>query len=235
MKRLLICLSIILTGLTGFPQEVYQDVIYLKSGEVLSGTIVEQVPGVSMKIETSERKVFTIKMDEIEKIAKEKVMLSATQQKALKSGFEGNGALGYNLGNGDYGLDRLMINLSLGYRFYPVFFLGAGLGARQYPDLKATIVPVYIDFRGILMDRKVSPFVSVQFGTSLNASDGFKNVGMLIGPNFGINFRLPEESQVYFSIGYEFQQMDFYIWQSGYVSVSKKNNGAISLRVGFTF
>lgn len=218
-----------------YSQEVYQDVIYLKNGEVLSGIIVEQIPGVSMKIETAEHKIFNIKMNEIERTTKEKVMLSAKQQKVLKSGFEGNGALGYNKGSGDYGLDRLLINLSVGYRFYPVFFLGAGLGVRQYPDLKATLVPVYIDIRGELMDSKVSPFVSAQVGTSLNATNGLKDVGLLIAPNLGITFRLPEGAQVYLSLGYEFQQMDFYIIYGGYANVTRENNGAISFRVGFTF
>lgn len=235
MKRTLIFLIVFLTGLTAFSQEVYQDVIYLKNGELLSGVIVEQIPGVSMKIETAERNFFTIQMEDIEKIAKEKLLITSEQARILKSGFEGNAALGYDLGTGDYGQDRLMINLSAGYRFYPLFFLGAGLGVRQYPDLKATIVPVYLDFRGILMDRKISPFVSAQLGTALNASDSFKNVGLMLGPNFGINFRLPEGSQVYFSIGYEFQYMNFYRMQMGYTTISKENNGALSFRVGFTF
>jgi hypothetical protein len=96
-------------------------------------------------------------------------------------------------------------------------------------------VPVYIDIRGELMDSKVSPFVSAQVGTSLNATNGLKDVGLLIAPNLGITFRLPEGAQVYLSLGYEFQQMDFYIIYGGYANVTRENNGAISFRVGFTF
>ena len=235
MKKLLICLFMITVGFTVFSQEVYQDVIYLKNGEIISGIIVEQIPGISMKIETSENKVVTIKMEEIENITKEKTTLNLAQQNNIKSRFEGNAALGYDLGSSDYGLDRLMINFSLGYSFYPVFFIGAGLGVRQYPDLKATIIPVYFDFRGILMDRKVSPFVSAQFGTSFDVTNEFKNVGLMINPNVGVNFRLTDDSQVYMSFGYEFQYMNFYNMHGGYHNVSKQNNGAISFRVGFTF
>lgn len=235
MKKLLICIFLITAGFSAYSQEIYQDVIYLKNGEIANGVIVEQIPGISVKIVTTENMILTVKMDDIERIAKEKVTLSGVQIKNIKSGFEGNAALGYDIGSGDYGLDRLMIDLSVGYRFYPVFFIGAGLGVRQYPDLKATIIPVYFDFRGILMDTKVSPFVSAQFGTSLDATNKFRKVGLMICPNAGINFRNSNDTQVYLSLGYEFQYMNFYNMHGGYYNVSKQNNGAISFKVGFTF
>jgi len=50
----------------------YVDVVYLKNGSVVRGVIIEQVPGVSLKIQTSDGSVFFYKMDEIEKITKEK-------------------------------------------------------------------------------------------------------------------------------------------------------------------
>ena len=47
------------------------DVVYLKNGSVVRGTIVEQVPNESIKIETADGSVFVFKMSEVEKIVRE--------------------------------------------------------------------------------------------------------------------------------------------------------------------
>jgi len=51
----------------------YEDVVYLKDGSIIRGMIIEQIPNISIKIETKGNKVFEFKMDEIEKIKKEKI------------------------------------------------------------------------------------------------------------------------------------------------------------------
>ena len=54
-----------------FAQSGMQDVIYLKDGSIYKGMIIEQVPNVSYKIESSNGNVFAVKLEEIEKITKE--------------------------------------------------------------------------------------------------------------------------------------------------------------------
>lgn len=58
-----------------FAQNLYSqdniDVVYLKNGSIIKGTIVEQVPNVSLKIKTSDGSIFVYQMDEVEKITKE--------------------------------------------------------------------------------------------------------------------------------------------------------------------
>jgi hypothetical protein len=48
-----------------------QDVVYLKDGSVIRGTIVEQQPGVSLLIRTRDGSTFRYAMDQIERITKE--------------------------------------------------------------------------------------------------------------------------------------------------------------------
>lgn len=48
-----------------------QDVVYLKNGSIIRGIIIEQVPNVSIKIQTGDGSVFFYKMEEIEKLTKE--------------------------------------------------------------------------------------------------------------------------------------------------------------------
>lgn len=55
-----------------FSQNAMEDVIYLKNGSIFKGTIIETVPNVSYKIESREGNVFAVKVDEVEKITKEK-------------------------------------------------------------------------------------------------------------------------------------------------------------------
>jgi hypothetical protein len=50
-----------------------QDVVYLKNGNIIKGMIIEQIPNVSIKIQTADRSLFVFKMDEIDKMTKEPV------------------------------------------------------------------------------------------------------------------------------------------------------------------
>ncbi|MFN4084273.1 MAG: hypothetical protein ACK4K9_11640 [Bacteroidia bacterium] len=47
------------------------DVLYLKNGSVIRGTIIEQVPNVQIKIQTKDGNIFVYKIEEIERITKE--------------------------------------------------------------------------------------------------------------------------------------------------------------------
>lgn len=49
------------------------DVVYLKNGSVIKGTIIEQIPNVSIKIKTKDGNVFVYKMEEIEKTTREEL------------------------------------------------------------------------------------------------------------------------------------------------------------------
>lgn len=53
--------------------EKYEDVVYLKNGSIIHGTIIEQVTGESIKIKTNDGNTFVFKMDEIEKTTKEAI------------------------------------------------------------------------------------------------------------------------------------------------------------------
>lgn len=49
----------------------YVEVVYLKNGSIIRGMIIEQIPNVSLKIQTRDGNVFVYKMEEVEKITKE--------------------------------------------------------------------------------------------------------------------------------------------------------------------
>ena len=46
----------------------YRDVVYLKNGSIIKGTIIEQIPDESLKIETADGSVFVYSMKDVKKI-----------------------------------------------------------------------------------------------------------------------------------------------------------------------
>ena len=73
---LLMCLTAFVMASQAFAQQMQQmeDVIHLKNGGLIRGTIIEQIPGESLKIQTRDGNVFVYTMDEIAKMSKEPVM-----------------------------------------------------------------------------------------------------------------------------------------------------------------
>ena len=53
-----------------FAQNKPEDVVYLKNGSVIHGTILETVPDQTVKIQTADHNIFIFKMDEVARITK---------------------------------------------------------------------------------------------------------------------------------------------------------------------
>ena len=72
MKKFYLFLFVFMFATITFSQ-TYKDVVYLKNGSIIKGIIIEQVPGVSLKIQTTDGNVFVYNIDAIEKMTKELV------------------------------------------------------------------------------------------------------------------------------------------------------------------
>ena len=70
---LVFCLAGLVAASPNFAQKI-EDVIYLKNGETVRGTIIEQIPGESLKIQTADGSVFVFTIYEIAEIGREPVM-----------------------------------------------------------------------------------------------------------------------------------------------------------------
>lgn len=51
----------------------YEDFVYTKDGGIVTGTIIEQVPNVQLKIQSKDKSITTLRFDEILKITKEQI------------------------------------------------------------------------------------------------------------------------------------------------------------------
>lgn len=79
-KKIFVLIAILFAGLSMYAQNNTQDVVYLKNGGILKGVIIEQVPGVSLKIQTADGSVFVYPIEEVEKMAKETPTVQSQQQ-----------------------------------------------------------------------------------------------------------------------------------------------------------
>ena len=70
---LVACLTAFVATAPLFAQQM-EDVVYLKDGTIVRGTIIEQIPGESLKIQTQGGSMFLYTLDEIAKIVKEPVL-----------------------------------------------------------------------------------------------------------------------------------------------------------------
>ncbi len=81
MKKLLaLTVALVFTNLLYGQTGNWEEVVYLKNGSVIRGTIIEQVPKKTIKIQTKDRNVFVYNIDEVEKIAKEEIKEEQTNQ-----------------------------------------------------------------------------------------------------------------------------------------------------------
>jgi hypothetical protein len=242
MKKILSLILLIFLTTILFSQSNYQDVVYLKNGSIIRGIIIEQVPNKSIKIETADRNIFFYEIDEIEKLTKEpnldkgnKFLNKASTHTGLKSGYKGIAELDYLFGVGYYGIGRLEVNIINGYQFNPYFSLGLGTGFRWYSisGYNAVLIPIFADFRVNFMDNKISPYFSLGLGYSLEATDGFNGVGVLLKPSIGVNFKVTEKIFMHTGIGYEMQKMKYYDYY--YNSIGILNSGGFGFNFGVSF
>ena len=77
MKHLFALIIALTVCISTYGQNL-QEVVYLKNGSVIKGTIIEQVPNESLTIKTADGSTFVWKMSEISKITKEAVEPTST-------------------------------------------------------------------------------------------------------------------------------------------------------------
>lgn len=238
MKKYLTLLLFALITTVSVGQSNYQDVVYLKNGSIIRGVIIEQVPNKSIKIKTADENVFVYQIDEIEKLTKEPYKgksSSSFNNTGLKTGYKGIAELAYQIGTGDYGMDRLKLNIINGYQINPYFSLGFGTGLRYYFDAEAALIPFFADFRANFINYKISPYLSLGVGYSFDATNDFDGVGFLLNPTVGASFKVSDKSAINVGLGYEIQKIDFYYYDGYYDYSSSENSGAISINVGISF
>ncbi len=76
MKNLIFMLLCLLCTINLYSQTNFEEVVYLKNGSIIRGTIIEQIPNETLKIQTKDGNIFVYKFDEVAKTTKESIINS---------------------------------------------------------------------------------------------------------------------------------------------------------------
>ena len=242
MKKALFMLLMFVGSIATSVAQNVQEVVYLKNGSIVRGIVIEQVPGVSLKIQTSDGSVFAYPMSEVDKITKETAKSRNSNSLAF-NGHSDNGAgykgfidLGYTFGVGDLGIDRLELSTSHGYQFNPYLYAGAGIAVNYYLDAEVVGLPIFAHLRANILDNNISPYIDFRIGYS-----PLKDVqGFYMAPSIGCKIK-----SFNISVGYVMQKAKYSYYYYYYDSYSGEiisgneegsaNCGGLSIKLGAEF
>ncbi len=186
-----------------------QEVVYLKNGSIIYGTVVEQRPGESLKVQTNDGSIFVYKISEVEKITKEaiqhknKFASTINNGSGAKKGYKGFAEVGYTIGTGDFGEDRIELNTSHGYQFNPYLYVGGGIGINYYNDIEWYGMPIFANIRTNILDNKIAPFVDLKIGYT-----GLDIIGFYLATSAGCRIGLGKKTAVNVGLGYTYQKAE---------------------------
>ena len=171
------------------------DVLYLKSGSVVRGQIIEQIPFQTIKIQTSDGSIFVYKTIECDSIRKEisqgnkerydrrnTIPIKFSKKCYYASILEMNSYFGQSKYENYFYIksNKLIVFTGLhtinGVQFLKKYFIGIGTGinihlADEYiePYYKLSL-PLFLDLRAYFFHKKTQPFINMSAGVVLPLS-----------------------------------------------------------------
>lgn len=190
-----------------------QDILYLKNGSVIHGSVTEFVVGGNVKIQTATGDIFVYTIDQVDKMVKDAAQVrytnngnNNTQEVEVEKSYRlPRGYRGFIDISGHANSDDCLYGLTTthGYQINARMFAGIGVGCMAYAeDPDDMWMPIYAAYRFDILDRNVSPFTSTRIGClkALTFDGGcfYWNV------NFGVRMR-----RANLSLGYELTSDDY--------------------------
>jgi len=137
--------------------------------------------------------------------------------------------VGYQIGVGEIRASRAKFNFVPTYQFNYHYMLGVGIGFRHYVESKRVATPVFLHFRSIPNEEKISGFFGLSAGYSFTDLKG-----VMASVSAGARFKLQGRNALFASVGYEAQVAK--LTSPGYFSFTElRNLGAAEISVGFVF
>ncbi len=223
MKHLIVLLVLFCFGITNAQQQ--KDVLYLKNGSIIKGTITEMNPSTGLKIKTADGSLFVFSMDEVEKMEKETVEETVLEKEVAKPSETQSSqptyhSINYELGKVHLGFQPagflqfgpvLELHFRIGDNFVlgpQVRFTSLGLAYHAVTDFEATMVGISagVSFKHFLNKSQENKFyygfgIEWEYGeTEGHDGDWYGNHGGLVfTANAGYRFRF--SSGFYINLG----------------------------------
>ncbi len=213
-------------------QKRMQDVVYLKNGSIIRGTIVLQDPGKLIKLKTSDNSLWVFTNEQIDSITQPvKVMI---RQKAGYYNLTEAGFLAGNYSNATRAIFSI-INVN-SWCFKNGISTGIGVGVELS---KESYLPIVADIRYFFKQKRSVPFVSFQAGYSIPLGGSYDQIiyaiddrrmnpvyypgpipdytndpisatgGFLVNPGIGLQTPLNENLAITFSAGYRYMRYSY--------------------------
>ena len=218
MKHLFALIIALTVCISTYGQNL-QEVVYLKNGSVIKGTIIEQVPNESLTIKTADGSTFVWKMSEIAKITKEAVKPTRTYSYAANDndnddddeeeeeekghdteGYRSRGYMGFVEEASITNFDDFFgaVHTTHGFQINPHIFVGGGAGFIFPYSGDAIAVPVYGAFRYTLLNKKVTPYFEAKCGYCFADIEG-----LYASPSVGVDIAFTQKFGLYIGLAYE--------------------------------
>lgn len=193
-KKFAFVVAFLLSGASLMAQRTIETV-YLKNGSVIRGTVIEQMPGLSLKVQTKDGSVFVYQMDEVERIAKEQAtgFLSFGSNEIEYTGVDvtiGGGLLA--VADGAMGMG----GIEVGKRFSQNFYWGMGVGVETaWGEIYLPITTTFKAFIPLAVSS-ITPNLAFRTGFLANIGDDYHGweIGLLPG------FQLPLTEKIDFNV-----------------------------------
>jgi hypothetical protein len=243
-KKAVPLILLLITVINPFISAQETDHVYLKSGSVIRGKILEIEPVDHVKIEDMCGNIWYYQIADVEKITREpfeSAKSSFQEPTGFSAGFVNMTSLGFLIGSSNNEqrapFSLLMVN---GYRTPKGLFAGVGTGVEFF---STNYLPLFIDLRGELLGTDVVPYVMIRGGYGLPlASDRSEyNIsyeysgGFLFGAGIGLKIRTRTHFAWDIELLYRYQETsntEIYDYNSQEYEYSDIFN-RIELRLGF--
>ncbi len=194
-------------------QTIFDDVILLKSTEMISGNASDHITGEQVTLilrDSISRQVndadnSRILQKPVRTIGEPTVLTNQVTE------YDSNGFLYYQailaggFGNSFKEKNRsfFKINMIHGIGFNRRGSVGLGTGLRLFLSEDITIVPVFFDARFAIVSKDVSPVLAFGVGSAFQSGNPWEETGSFVYGEFGVRFRGVNKGGVMVTLGYE--------------------------------
>lgn len=220
------------------------DHVYLKTGSVIRGNILEVDPADHVKIEDMCGNIWYYKISEVEKINSEPYeskLRTSQVSHGFDAGFVNMTSIGFLVGASHNSqvapLSLVMVN---GYRLSNGFFAGIGTGVEFF---STSYLPLFLDFRYDIIGKDVVPYVLARGGYGLPLTGDYSDYnnsyeyagGALFGAGIGLKIRTRNHFAWDIELLYRYQKTAYtetYDWNNQVYEYEDIFN-RIEIRLGF--
>jgi len=165
MKKLLTIIILLNIFLLGATAQKTKDALYLKNGFIIYGKLIE-ISDNKYTLMTSDGSQYVYPFSEVEKYVKESPVFTGRKTDGFGYGLEAGLLIGAQ--NSTYPAP-FSFNVLVSYTYLTrnIFSLGSGV-----EFIGVSYCPVFVEYRHMFKDSRISPFVFVRGGGLIHAGDG---------------------------------------------------------------